>query len=185
MRLKEILTEIVRQEISNVKSDIPMKLNGCRKELRGLGPNRATKQQKHDHLLQLATKFQRTTSYYGADDIFDDLPSPKLVTTVLDRNSVFNDDVWKKGHAMTFDHGGSKENAKETDEALDDPNGDEKSLSGVRYKENHSAIDDILPEDRKIAEPRSTGTIPSLETDYRTSRGSELGTFDASLLPII
>ncbi len=166
-RLKEILTETVRQEIPNVKSDIPMKLNGCRKELQGLGPNRATKQQQHDYLFELATTFQRTMSlaleaHYGADDIFDDLPSLKLATTVLGHNSVFNDDVWKKGHAMTFDHGGPKDNAKETDEALDDPNGDKKSLSSVRYKENRAEMDDILPDDRKILSPDRRAPFPGL-----------------------
>ncbi|KAK4690543.1 hypothetical protein P7C71_g6269, partial [Lecanoromycetidae sp. Uapishka_2] len=189
-KLREILTEMVRHEFPNVKSDITKELNDCKKELAGFGPSRETQQQQHDYLLELATQFQRTASlaleaHYGADDVFDKFPSLKLATAVVDRNSIFNDDVWKKGHAMTFDGGNPGENPVATDKVHDDSSSEGKTLSSVRYTENRPGIDDILHEDRKIEEPQSTGTIPWLEKVYRTYRGFELGTFDASLLPII
>ncbi|MCJ1458596.1 hypothetical protein MMC28_008969 [Mycoblastus sanguinarius] len=185
-RLREILTEKIRNEFPNVKSDITKKLNNCKKQLEALGPCRETRQQQHDFLLDLAMNFQRTTSlaleaHYGGDDVFDSLPSLKLATAVVDRNAVFAEDVWKRGHTMKFSQG--VQQAEETNG--DTPGVDSKEMAKIRYNETQRELEDLLHEDRKLSEPKPTGIISWLEKVYRSSRGFELGTFDSSLLPII
>ena len=65
---------------------------------------------------------------------------------------------------------------------LDEPVHDRKS---VRYEKNHAELEDVAQEHSLISLPKSFGIKQWLEEVYKNSRGFELGTFDASLLPII
>ena len=192
-----------------VKSDINKRLNERKKQLNSLGPCRETREQQHEYLLNLATRYQSTaflalTAHYGADDLFDDDPHLKLATAVVDRNEIFADDVWKLGHTMAFsqdiessDHEDPVEEIEdhdaeasikgtEEDDADDDDaeDADEQSPR-IRHTGPEPDLDDILHDDRKLPTPKSTGIMTWLENVYKGSRGFELGTFDASLLPII
>ena len=65
------------------------------------------------------------------------------------------------------------------------PHGFVKDVKGVRYEENHPDLEDIMQDDLQILPPRVLGIKHWLESVYKSSRGFEMGTFDASLLPII
>ena len=65
------------------------------------------------------------------------------------------------------------------------PEGFGDKLKTVRYMENHEDLVDIMQEDSLISLPTFAGIKEWLEDVYESSRGFELGTFDASLLPII
>lgn len=187
-----------------VKSDINKRLNERKKQLKALGPCRETREQQHGYLLNLATRFQSTaflalTAHYGADDLFDEDPHLKLATAVVDRNEIFADDVWKLGHTMVFsqeiessDHEDSVEeveddNAEDSNEGTEDDDAEDADEQSprVRHTGPESDLDDILHDDRKVPTPKPTGIMTWLENVYKGSRGFELGTFDASLLPII
>lgn len=191
-QLRDILTEMVKKEFPNVKSDINRRLNERKRQLESLGPCRENREQQREYLLNLATRFHSTTSLalaarYGADDLFDSVPGLKLATAVADRNSIFADDVWKRGHTMTFSQGSklSEEGDHvEGTEEDDDEDSNEQSQS-VRQTGPEPELDDILHEDCEVPMPKPTGIIPWLDKVYKSSRGFELGTFDASLLPII
>ena len=58
-------------------------------------------------------------------------------------------------------------------------------LKTVRYMENHEDLVDLVQEDSLISPPQLFRIKQWLENVYESSRGFELGTFDASLLPII
>ena len=62
--------------------------------------------------------------------------------------------------------------------------GDEE-IANVRYEEDHRQLDDITHGDYDIPLPKDTGIKAWLRKEYESSRGFELGTFDASLLPIV
>lgn len=196
-----------------MKTEISAKLKLCKHQLAVLGPSRATRDQQYKFLLELATQYQTITSFalkahYGADDIFDDTPTLKLATAIVSRNATFSDDVWQRGHAMAFD----KE--KDTKESIPPPsafafvnpkfgNTASKStnpmanlptntphrsgheLKSVRYEKIHAELAEIMQEESQIPLPRLFGIKQWLENVYKSSRGFELGTFDASLLPII
>ena len=189
-----------------VKSDINKRLNDRKKQLESLGPCREDREQQREYLLKIATRFQSTaflalTAHYGADDLFDDVPRLKLATAVVDRNEIFADDVCKLGHTMEFSQASesseNEDHVEETnnedaeaasEEAYDDAEGsDEQSprVDHIRRTGPEPDLDDILHDDRKVPTPKPTGIMTWLEEVYRNSRGFELGTFDASILPII
>lgn len=197
-RLVDILTELIRREFPNVRSDINKRLKGCRQQLEALGPHRETKDQQYKYLLDTATRFQSMTSlalkaHYGGDDLFDDSPGLRLATAVVRRNAIFAEDVWKKGHSMKFvagvapeDYKGEEEQEREGEEIENPKILEPEPLYKVRYQANHPDLDDILLEDRSIAQPQADGTIKKWLGDvYKNSQGFELGTFDPALLPIV
>ena len=65
------------------------------------------------------------------------------------------------------------------------PEGSGNRSKTVRYEKNHEDLEDIMQEDSLIPLPRLSGIKRWLENVYQSSRGFEMGTFDASLLPII
>ena len=190
-----------------VKAEIGQKLKFSKAQLEKLGPSRTNKDQQFQYLLELANRFQTITSlalkaHYGGDDVFDQKPTLKLATAIIGRNNSFSDDVALRGHTMTFE--------KEKDESISKaapvlfgqpaeipasfaPNGAVPRSDGiaavetqrVRYHGNYGELEDILIDDCTITRPKPIGIKPWLEGVYRTSRGFELGTFDASILPIV
>ncbi|KAL6715607.1 hypothetical protein ACLMJK_006568 [Lecanora helva] len=221
-RLVEILGDLIRREFPNafssvhsplkmtlltgtiqVKSDINRRLKHCRHQLEALGPSRENSEQQSKYLLALATRFQEIASfalraYYGGDDIFDSDTSLRLATAVVNRNSIFSDDVHEKGHTMRFreDRSVNEEDDDDNDDDVsddgtddendeDEDNSEETSKTIVRYQADLDSLEDILPEDLRITMPKSSGIRKWLEEVYKSSRGFEFGTFDASLLPMI
>ena len=182
-------------------------MSECKKQLQSLGPCRETRDQKHEYLLNLATRFQTLTLHalaarYGADSLFDRIPGLRLATAVVSRNETFADDIWKKGHTMTFSQGSEVSEDSdiqyENSDAEENDDRDSRELStddlleyidGQQYLVRHTGsepdLDDILHDDCSVPMPKSTGIIPWLEHVYKNSRGFELGTFDASLLPVV
>lgn len=177
----------------------------CKQQLDLLGPSRATRDEQYRFLLELATQYQSVTSlalkaHYGGDDVFESTPSLKLATAIVDRNTTFSDDIWLRGHAMPFHKDmDAKENhptpspfafgmkdiaPKSTNPMLKVPT-NTIDVKIVRYEKNHADLEDIMHENLQILPPKIFGIKAWLESVYRNSRGFELGTFDASLLPII
>ena len=140
-------------------------------------------------MLDLATRFEKITflalaAHYGADDLFDLDLSLKLATVVVRRNTIFADNVWKIGHTMSFSQGSEifkddEDRVEETEDVAEDSDG--KSYR-VRLLGPEPDLDDILHDDCQVPAPKRTGIIPWLDNVYKSSRGFELGTFDASLL---
>ena len=183
-----------------VKAEISQRLKLSKQDLKRLGPSRDTKDQQYAFVLDLATRFQKTANLalnaqYGGDEIFESLPNLRLATSVVNRNETFDEDVWKKGHKMTFDNFNQYEKSKYADEAEEEgeDSTDESSVSTtqeedlipVRNTDNFWELEDILYDGEGIYEPEIGGIKEWLEEVYRSSRGFELGTFDANLLPII
>lgn len=168
-------------------------------------------------MLDLATRFQSITLHalaarYGDDSVFDKNPALKLATVVVNRSTVFADNVWKLGHTMAFSQGSEEatnddeeaEDLDEDDDDLDklakeigfDPLSNESNKDNdaetpdeqsypVRHTETEPDLDDILHNDCTVPMPKTIGIIRWLAEVYKSSRGFELGTFDASLLPVI
>ncbi|KAL8761455.1 MAG: hypothetical protein Q9184_002412 [Pyrenodesmia sp. 2 TL-2023] len=188
VRLKEILTEMVRREFPNVKFDISKRLKECHSLLTKLGPSRETKEQQQKYLLDLATRFQRLTSWglearYGSDDIFETQPTLRLATHVVNRNTAFSDDIWKKGHTMPFDG----EATQGTTNVLADPPRQAlgSKAPSLRYVANSEDIEDLMHEGKQVRPPHEPNILAWLQRVYNDARGFELGSFDSSLLPTV
>jgi len=59
------------------------------------------------------------------------------------------------------------------------------ALKSVREQGDFSELEDIIFPDEEITRPKTSGIKQWLKTVYEDSRGFELGTFDASILPIV
>ena len=168
-----------------------MRLKKCKQVIDGLGPDRATKEQQYDYLLELATRFQTITAhalraYYGADEIFDESTDLKLATLVVHRNAVFSEDVWHKGHTMEFSQQAGFTETENNEGNGTPAEGSKVSVDvNVRYEQHHRELDDLMHDDTRISEPKKSGIKKWLVAVYKTSQGFELGTFDPALLPIV
>ena len=201
-----------------MKAEISAKLKLCKYQLDALGRSRATRDQQYKFLLELATQFQTIASlalkaHYGGDGIFDTVPSLKLATAVVSRNTTFSDDVQQRGHAIAFHKNrdtkkkspasfgsptplishapipfgsitpmSTKPMAKDPTHTPPEPDFDPKH---ARYEKGHSELEEIMQDDSEVPLPQVKGIKQWLENVYKSSRGFELGTFDASLMPVI
>jgi len=153
----------------------------CRDELEALGPSRETKEQQHKYLLDLSTRYKEITdqalkSHYS-DDVFDQSQNLRLATVFVRRNETFTRDVRDIGH--TYDFKSELDIASEV-KALTQEN-----PFKIRYYPNHRDLEDLFHKEGKMIEPSARGIESWLETIYQSSRGLELGTFDASLLTLV
>ena len=144
-----------------------------------------------------------STAHYGGDDVFEHFPMLKLATMVINRNDIFSRDVALRGRAIKFgshtNAGDSEDEGNEAPEELDSIEAPTLELDNTaplllsttkprtanRYAHDHDELDDLLQPVGKVSLPKSTDIIHWLEDIYNGSRGFELGTFDASIIPII
>ncbi|KAL8693662.1 MAG: hypothetical protein Q9218_001572 [Villophora microphyllina] len=189
-RLVELLTEIVRREFSHVRSDVVRTLKAAEKKLHLLGPCRETREQQQKYLLDLATQFQALTTqalaaHYGSDDAFESKPNLTLATAVIDRNEKLSNDIRDHGHTMEFKA-----------EVVDVPSWESVTgtapfdiappveMHATRYHWTSDELDDLLS-DEQMPTASKNDIMQWLGKLYKGSRGFELGTFNASLVPIM
>ncbi len=205
-RLRELLVDITRREFPNVKYEIDRRLSDCEQKLKALGPARETDEQQRTFLLDLATKFQEITShaldaYYSRSSLFKDNPSLRLATRIVELNATFSDNVWLQGHTMEF----SKSTTRDDDGSVDEPSPEEARSEPPEDDESAASVDisrstsdtekfedpafpelsDIIQPPWRCPVPLADNIFDWIESEYKTSRGFELGTFDPCLLPII
>lgn len=170
--------------------DVNQALKTSEKKLEALGPSRETKEQQRRYLQTLATRFQAMTAWaieaqYSSDDAFDLNYGLRLATEVVNRNQSFSDDVWHKGHSMTFKQTPivKEEVIVESPVSADTP---EPAMEPTNTRETSNPPDlhDLLFSERIHAIPQD-GIIEWLHGVYNESRGFEIGTFNASLVPIM
>lgn len=178
-----------------VKSELNKRLKDCKKSLAGLGAERATSAEQSRYLIEIATHFQEVTTLalgarYGADDLFDNHPSLRLATAIVNRNEILSDTVESSGHTYEFKDGilSDIELSMEEDESSSRGDassvGDDDDVVETRVTESHPELEDIMHEKEELSKPNTKGIRTWLTKVYRTSRGFELGTFDSSLLAI-
>jgi hypothetical protein len=183
-----------------VKVEISKKLAACKESLKGLGADRETLTEQTKYLLAMATEFQRIASLaldakYGGDAVFDQHPSLKLATMVVNRNETFSEAVEANGHTYCFSTA-RPPNGKDadtwssfavSDEAVEYDN--EVSIQptdavNVRMTENHPDLEEILSHQVSLDAPDASRILAWLKEVYKTSRGFGLGMSDPSLLAI-
>ena len=114
----------------------------------------------------------------------DSAPSPNIFASV-GNSSPFPAKTPIFGTTSTGTATTSKNNTPSAKTRTITPDGSGDGPKSVRYERNHTDLEDITQEKSLIPLPRTSGIKQWLEEVYKSSRGFELGTFDASLLPII
>lgn len=183
-----------------MKVEISKKLVACKESLKGLGADRETQTEQTKYLLAMAMEFQRIVSLaldakYGGDAVFDQNPSLKLATMVVNRNETFSEAVEANGHTFCFSTarpsdgmGGDVESSVAVlGEALQyDKKGSIRPDDAVnlRTTENHPDLEEILYHQVLLDAPNDSCILTWLKEVYKNSRGFGLGMSDPSLLAI-
>ena len=113
----------------------------CEQKLKSLEPSRETDAQQRTFLLDLAAKFQEITShaldaYYSRSPFFEDHPSLRLATQIVDLNTAFSDDMWLKGHTIHFSKSTVRNGNKSAPELPDDTNSVAESPEDIEQVSN-------------------------------------------------
>ncbi|KAB8263271.1 P-loop containing nucleoside triphosphate hydrolase protein [Aspergillus pseudonomiae] len=191
-RLQETVTENARRAFPSVRMEINKRLKEAKSSLKALGNERGTAEQQAGFLLDIMSKFQEITSQalstsYGENDIFDDHMDLRLATMVVNRDTVFAEDLDRYGHEYNFKTNGKRNpdssDADSTTAPSDEP-GDQNEVQ-TRKTDSMSELDDVVTEQTYESSPSDSDIYEWLNQLYQSSRGFEIGTFNASLLPTI
>lgn len=174
LRLRELLMEISKRELPNVKSEIEKRKRECVANLAAMGEPRADDNSQRQYLVKIASRMQDITrgalnGYYAGEALFKKKPGFKLITKIIKLNETFSNEFWKRGH---YQHFGSKwddegENMLGNDAELfpfDTPFG--------LYQE----LADIIVTDFECPKALKGPMTPLIQEVYDSSRGPELGT---------
>ncbi|TIA32625.1 dynamin GTPase [Aureobasidium pullulans] len=182
-RLQDVLASMYRGQFSNVKRELHYRLTTAKRSLEALGVDRSTVEEQRRFILDISTRFNEVvsmalTSNYSSSSLFDDDPSLMFVTSVVNRNDRFGEDVEKFGHSYVF--GKDFETKIEKLKIADASN-----LVEVRTTESLPDLEELLSGDLEttyVSGDIKSNTIEWLTNLYSSSRGFELGTFDKNLL---
>ena len=179
-----------------VKSEIYKRLATSRRDLEKLGAKRETTVEQTHYLLQISTHFQEitalavTTNYVGCD-WFDEYSSLRFLTAVVNRNELLAENFQRYGHSYEFKVAESNQNktvpalkpesyASGSEMSLEAEN--RKEQISLRTTEDHVDLEELMYDQNTACKEINSDTLNWLMAVYKTSRGFELGTFDASLL---
>ncbi|TGO17537.1 hypothetical protein BPAE_0419g00010 [Botrytis paeoniae] len=199
-RLQELLVDITRRELPNVRRQINTQLDICRKELKSMGADRKSTVQQQIYLQGMATNFQKITdhaldAYYARNPIFAEVSAMRLPTLIVDRSDKFALDLSENGHTVDFDIDNdesendiSDSNSESVGEGGSNDDGDSEaniartpSTSLLIYPE----LSNLFPDKENSPESEHLPILEWIENEYRKARGSSLQVISPSVLPTL
>ncbi|KAJ5718248.1 Dynamin [Penicillium malachiteum] len=192
VRLKELLTSIVRRVFPEVRVELAKKLKETTKALDALGIERVSEQQQRKVLLDIVSQFESITrcalsTDYGSSDIFNN-KELRLATMISGRNSTFAKDMATRGHEYSFasvdvDSEDKRQKLSQESQSLI------LSYDANLFKSDASRklpdipdIQEILEDPTSVPAPRSFGIHTWIDQAYSNSRGFEIGTFNPTIV---
>ncbi|KIM98383.1 hypothetical protein OIDMADRAFT_43388 [Oidiodendron maius Zn] len=203
-RLQELLIDITRRELPNVRRQINARLDTCRKELTAMGQ------------IEMATNFQKIAdhaldAYYARNLIFTEMPEMRLPTLLVDRSDKFALDLSKKGHTVAFDIDNHEREAdidnsrpgrdgeevssdiETINESDSDSSGGDSEVYIVRTTSTESTaarhkypeLSNLFRDEEIPSEPEQLHILNWIENEYRKARGSGLQVISPSVLPTL
>jgi hypothetical protein len=169
-------------------------LKRAQHDLRALGVDRESPERQTAFLLNLSIRFQKIVSLaldakYGSDDLFDDDPSFRLVTSVVSRNSQFAADLDDWGLEYRFNSTEDCNNdlrfkIEMTPPPADGTNEEFAKIETINTRKvaDSPELEDILHEAENLPACKQQGIGEWIKTVYETSRGFGLGTLDSFIL---
>ncbi|KAF2023591.1 dynamin GTPase [Setomelanomma holmii] len=182
LRIKEVLSSLVKKEFPKVQTEIKSRLASCRRQLNGLGLERNTSAEQTAYLIGLASKFQRLVflsmnASHGADDAFETSPGLCIAPAIMSRMKVFSDEMAEYGESYSFncDNGDIAPPAFVDDEDTFD----------IRKEDDPEELVHILHLQESLRYPLYGETNDWLLQVLNGNQGFELGTFNASILATV
>lgn len=202
-RLQRLLMDTTRSELPKVRADLKARVKRKEEDIKGMGQSRATPDQQRMYLGEIAAKFNRIKdqgldAYYNRSKIFAENPDLKLITKIRDINEHFAEVLYQKGHTRLFDENDDTDSdgvSAEEESSAEDDYGQEDVGCSERDglydwkaefnipKLGEEDLDNILSEPYNCPEPSEDDILSYIESEHKTSRGIELGTFSGEMLP--
>ncbi|SMY28870.1 unnamed protein product [Zymoseptoria tritici ST99CH_1A5] len=182
VRLKEVISSLVKREFPKVKSEVRIRLDARQKRLADLGPERSTAMDQMAYLTRMASQFQRLVTLalnanYGADDVFKNNVHLRIAPAVMTRMKTFSDNMAQGGHEYEFLHDSSGGASPPTGNPFASMN-----TFPTRLEFNVEGIEEVLYPDTEIKMPKPLGMETWLKGVFQGNRGFELGTFNTTIL---
>ena len=182
-----------------MKSEVAKKLSLCQRHLQALGAKRQTSTEQSRYLTEIAMEFQKLvaealSSNYGRADVFDENPTLRLATAVINRSELMSEAIATKGHTFHFESS-EMENGPHKDShnsvwefsafgGLKVDDDEPEPLLEARQVQDHPELEGLVYAPEELAEPQSGSIQDWLKEVYRGARGFELGTLNSSLLAV-
>ncbi|KAL2876182.1 hypothetical protein SGCOL_008543 [Colletotrichum sp. CLE4] len=154
IRLRGLLRDLSKKEFKNVKAEIERMLNNCETELK--------------HFQEAAVRAR--DGHYNGQDMFDQSPKLRLITSIVDLNEQFNKVFALRGHTRKFEPG-EVEFGLDTRLNVDAITNPDKALAGI-----------LRNLEVQFPEPMNSSLLSNIESVFRESRSAELGSFSGSML---
>jgi GTP-binding protein EngB required for normal cell division len=179
-RLSELLMDLSRKELPNVKADTKKKLQESKEILNSIGASRAEQSAQRMYIGNLASAFQDITrcalsGSYDSHTAFDEVSDLKLITKIQQMNERFSNDFMMNGHMRQLS---SDEDSEEG--VLHNHTRDFLDIDLDKYPELQDIIES---EDYKCPEPEDfdqASLTQHIDRVYQSNRGPELGTVRVS-----
>ena len=178
-KLRELLMEISKREMPNVKSDIDKRLRERMTQLEAMGESRADESTQRQYLVKIASSMQDITKsalngFYATEILFKTQPAFKLITRIIMMNEVFANTVWKRGQHKHF----GTQFSDDGEGILGD------SVDSLPFEVPLNAFaelrDIIMTEEYECPKPLRGPMTALIQEVYESSRGPELGTVSIS-----
>ncbi|KXS94723.1 hypothetical protein AC579_9202 [Pseudocercospora musae] len=184
VRIKEVLSSLVKREFPKVQVEIKSRLASRQKQLGRLGPERNSPAEQMAYLVELATKFQRLVhlamnAAHGADDAFETSPDLCVAPAVMSRMQTFSDEMANYSEAYAFSHDESSEPLAFEEDS------DEPDTFHSRKEVDLDDLIGIIHPQESLPHPRCGEIKAWLIRVFKGNRGFELGTFNASILATV
>ncbi|ODM21998.1 hypothetical protein SI65_02842 [Aspergillus cristatus] len=184
---------------SQVCLEIIKRLKSRKQALKDLGDECVTPEQQCSYLLSVVACFQELTSHglssnYGTDDIFNSHPDLRLATLVMNRHTLFADNlsVWAHEYKFKTETDMNNSNGGQLDLfGGTPPTSENEHLAGsnepikyikTRKTANMEDLAEVIHECTKEVSPKDLGIYEWLTNVFCSSHGFEMGTFNPSLL---
>ncbi|KAF7443444.1 Interferon-induced GTP-binding protein mx2 [Pyrenophora tritici-repentis] len=175
LRIKEVLSLLVKKEFPKVQAEIKRTLATQQRQLSRLGPERKTSAEQMAYLVGLATKFQRLVSLainatHGASDAFEKSPELCIAPTVMSRMKIFSDEMAKFGESYLF-------NCNDGDfppAVVDDHGESPEEIFDIRKEDDPEELVDILYPQKSLPYPLQGETKDWLLQVFKGNQGFEL-----------
>ncbi|KFY47622.1 hypothetical protein V496_10532 [Pseudogymnoascus sp. VKM F-4515 (FW-2607)] len=207
-RLTVLLTDMVKKEFPNIKSQLAKDLVLAKKQLAMIGTERATPQQQRVYLEEIAAKFKDLSKLALDGDYQDEIIQNdkclRLPTLIANRCDLFEKEIRTKGHTYEFDNdegngsGNDEDDDDDDDEATsiasENESATDENESGKGYEDKPTPkpigpvfpeLDNVLSQSFNILDTNKTNILHWIRRQYLESRGYGLPAIDIRILPVL
>lgn len=173
-----------------MRSDISRRLKSTVSELKGLGPRRQSREEQLQYVIDVAIKFQEIVSSalqagHGRAKLLGLNPALRLANQAINRGEAFSNAIASHGHIYHFQSDDSEDSGHASiQNGLSKLSMRSSHELDARTVHDHPDIEEITLDGIQVPAPSDDDVIGWIDSLHRSSRGFELGTFDATILGV-